>query len=127
MSFEQNASLCEPEVERWLGVSHQVGPLISYWILLKSDIPVSCTTSHPLSYIDQQTNWYQSEMKYFTENIEPKTNAAVTVPSKTTSPFKLEYKIEIIAEDDDFLSDFNRIIDDASIRDMDYPIPDSFY
>ena len=29
---------------RWLGVSHKIGPLMSYWVLPISGIPISCVT-----------------------------------------------------------------------------------
>ena len=53
-------------------------------------------------------------------------NAAVTVPLKMTTSFRPENKIDSMAEDDEFLSDFNRFIDDASIKDAECPTPDSF-
>ena len=115
-----------PELGRWLGVSHRVGPLMSYWILPKSGIPISCVTVQPLSYLDQQTDEYKSRMKEFTTGITPKMNAAAAVPLKLTSSFREENKIDIMTEDEEFLNEFNRVIDDPSIKDADSPTPDSF-
>ena len=39
--FKQNAGLGEAKLGRWLGVSHKVGQLMSYWILPVSGIPIS--------------------------------------------------------------------------------------
>ena len=33
VSYRSNAGLGELEISRWLGVSHKIGQLISYWIL----------------------------------------------------------------------------------------------
>ena len=41
---QSNAGLGEVEVGRWLGVSHRVGQLMSYWVLPESGIPISVTT-----------------------------------------------------------------------------------
>ena len=42
--FRTNAGLGRTEIVIWLGVSHKVGQLISYCILLESSIPIPCTT-----------------------------------------------------------------------------------
>jgi hypothetical protein len=39
--YRSNAGLGEVEIARWLGVSHRVGRLMSYWILPESGIPIS--------------------------------------------------------------------------------------
>ena len=44
VTYQKNAGLGLSNVGIWLGVSHQVGKLMSYWILAKSGIPVSCNT-----------------------------------------------------------------------------------
>ena len=44
VTYRENVGLGVPEVGRWLGVSHRVGQMMSYWILPESGIPVSCTT-----------------------------------------------------------------------------------
>jgi hypothetical protein len=33
--YNDNAGLGETKIGRWLGVSHRVGPIMSYWILIK--------------------------------------------------------------------------------------------
>jgi hypothetical protein len=42
--YRSNAGHREVEVARWLGVSHRVGRLMSYWLLPESGIPISVTT-----------------------------------------------------------------------------------
>jgi hypothetical protein len=41
---QSNTGLGEVEVGRWLGVSHRVDQLMSYWVLPESGIPISGTT-----------------------------------------------------------------------------------
>ena len=43
VTFKSNGGAGGAEIGIWLGVSHRVGPLMSYWILPKSVIPISCT------------------------------------------------------------------------------------
>ena len=40
--FRENAGLGQPTLGRWLGVSHRRGNRMTYWILPKSGIPISC-------------------------------------------------------------------------------------
>lgn len=59
-------------------------------------------------------------MASYTENLEPKMNAAAT------SSFRTEHQIDILEDDEEFLRDFNRVIDDKSIKDVGPPIPDAY-
>ena len=43
--FSTNAGLGESQLGRWLGVSHKVGQMMSYWILSISGKPISCETN----------------------------------------------------------------------------------
>jgi hypothetical protein len=47
--YRSNASLGEVEVAKWLGVSHRVGRLMSYWLLPESGIPISVTTAQRMT------------------------------------------------------------------------------
>ena len=42
ITLRSNGGL-EKSEGRWLGVSRRVGQLISYWLLPKSGIPISCS------------------------------------------------------------------------------------
>ena len=46
----------EPELGRWIGVSHRVGPLMTYYILAKSDISISCGPVQRLTLLKQHTD-----------------------------------------------------------------------
>ena len=72
VTFKQNAGLGEPQIGRWLGVSHRVGPLMSYWVLPESGIPISCTTVQPLSHLDKQKDENISCMSVFDRKIKRK-------------------------------------------------------
>ena len=44
------------EMGQWLGVSHHIGILMSYWILTKSGCVISCTTVQHIPNLELQTN-----------------------------------------------------------------------
>ena len=65
-TYWNNAGLGVPEVGRWLGVSHRVGQMISYWILPISSIPVSCTTVQRITNLEKLTDEYKARMENLT-------------------------------------------------------------
>ena len=54
VTYRRKTGLEEPELGKWLGVSHHVGLEISYWILPESCTPISCTTVQRLTTLEQQ-------------------------------------------------------------------------
>jgi hypothetical protein len=56
VAYKTNDGVASPELGQWLGVSHRVGPLMSYWILPQSGIPISCTTVQRVANLEQQTD-----------------------------------------------------------------------
>ena len=53
--YRHNVGLDKPEIGRWLGVSHKLGKLMSYWVLLESGIAMSCTTLQRVTHLEKQT------------------------------------------------------------------------
>ena len=114
VTFKSNAGLGSYEIGRWLGVSHRVGPLMSYWILPRSGIPISCSTVQRLTMLEQQTEETKQRMSTFDGGLDDKFNA---ISSQITHPLdssnmnipSLEH------EDEDFIAEYKRVIDNESI------------
>ena len=53
--FKQNAGVNAPKLGRWLGLSHRIQQLTTYWILPASVIPISCHTVQRLTVPEEQT------------------------------------------------------------------------
>ena len=70
--YKQNSGLDKPKIGRWLGVSHKVGKLMSYWILPESRLAMSCTTVHIVTHIENQTDEYKKQMNDFQQGLEGK-------------------------------------------------------
>ena len=117
--FKSNAGLSQPELGRWLGVSHRVGPLMSYWILPSSGIPISCTTVQRLTELEKQTDEWKRRIKEYDDTIEKKLDADVPISNKSLIGVDHTKIIDIDDEDPEFLEEFNRIISDESIKDVD--------
>ena len=65
VTFRTNGGLGEPKVGRWLGVSHKIGPLMSYWVLPQSGIPISCITVQRITNSELATNEYKEKLESF--------------------------------------------------------------
>ena len=68
--YRANAGLGDFSIGRWLGVSHKVGQLMSYWILTDTGKVISCTTGQRLTNLEQKTREWISRMDEYDENIE---------------------------------------------------------
>ena len=63
VTYRTNAGLGELSIGRWLGVSHKVGNLMSYWILTVAGHVISTTKVQRLTNIEQQQDKWRSNMK----------------------------------------------------------------
>ena len=67
--YKDNAGVGENSWRRWLGVSHRVGNLMSYWILTLAGRVVSRTTVQRMTNLEQGIDEVKQQMKEFDERI----------------------------------------------------------
>ena len=53
--YKENAGLGETHIGKWLGISHRIVPLISYWILTAQGTVISRTTVQRITHLETQT------------------------------------------------------------------------
>ena len=70
--YQQNAGLDKPEIGIWLGVSHKVGKLMTYWVLPEFRIAMSCTTVQRVTHLEKQTDKYKKRMNDLQQGLEGK-------------------------------------------------------
>ena len=119
--FKSNAGLGEEQLGRWLGVSHKVGDLMSYWILPISGKVISCVTVQRLTRMDQTKEDTKLRMKQFDDEIAAKLDATNIDQSSKLQEQPKWNRLSLEEEDIDFIEDFNRVINDASIPEVDRP------
>ena len=122
VSFRNNAGLGKAEIGRWLGVSHRVGQLMSYWILPASGIPISCTTVQLVTEMEKKTDEFQEKMKRFNDIVNSRIgdhvkSAVISPPDLNKVP--LESIIDLEGEDQEFYNEFNKAISDPSLQEVD--------
>ena len=60
ITYRKNYSLGELSIGRWLGVSHKVGQMMSYWVLPVSGHVIPCVTVKLLNNSERNTDeWSQ--------------------------------------------------------------------
>ena len=69
ISFKGNAVLGMMDIIRWLGVSHRVGVLVSYWILNHKVTVISRTTVQRLINIETETYKVKASVSEFDTEI----------------------------------------------------------
>ena len=126
--FKQNAGVDAPKLGRWLGVSHRIGQLTTYWIIPASGIPISCGTVQLLTVLEEQTAEWKAIISVFEEGLEQKFNASsaeiIGPQLKKLSGIDSETIMHLESEDKYFLIGFKRVINDASIRDIEDLVTD---
>jgi hypothetical protein len=117
--YRSNAGLGEVEVARWIGVSHRVGRLMSYWLLPASGIPVSATTVQRMTNDEKSTDEMQKRMERYEERLQVTFEAQSSDLTRTLRDVHSSYVIDPEHEDPVFYDEFTRVIDDARLEHAD--------
>ena len=117
--FRSNAGLGEVELARWLGVSHRVGRLMSYWVLQESGIPISAITVQRLTNDERNTVEMQQRMNQYDEKLKRVYEAQSADISNGLRNVDSSKIIDPENEDPDFFEDFMRVIDNATLKHAD--------
>ena len=70
VTYLDNAGLGEARLGQWIGVSHRIGPLMSYWILTDTGEQVSRTTVQRVTTLELATDAMKEKTTKFDQNIE---------------------------------------------------------
>ena len=124
--FRTNGGIAEPKIGRWLGVSHKVGPLMSYWILPESGIPISCVTVQRITNAELARDETKSLAKKYDATIDERMKANDIDNGKEMGDQPAWNRLSLDEEDNDFIEEFNRVINDSSIPDVEEYTPDTF-
>ena len=116
-----NAGLGENYLGRWLGVSKKVGQLMSYWILPVSGRPISCVTVQRLTNSEMETDEWKSRMSFYNQQIAEKFNAKDTSLTSIIHDVPDWNRLSVDEGDPEFDADFNRVISDGSVPDVEDP------
>jgi hypothetical protein len=109
--FRSNAGLGEVELGRWLGVSHRVGRMMSYWLLPPSGIPISATTVQRFTNAERATDEMQKRMDEYNEKLKVLFEAQSADITHSLYNVPSDKIIDPKDEDPTFYDDFARVIE----------------
>jgi hypothetical protein len=115
VTSKSNAGLAPPVLGRWLGVSHRVGRLMSYWVLPPSGIPTSCTTVQRLTNLETQTDKWSKQIRTFDDELASKFQATSSDISNSIPHIPHSKLLDLDGEDPAFIEAFSRVIDDDTL------------
>ena len=115
--YNDNAGLGETKLGHWLGVSHHVGSLMSYWILtLKGHVISQMTVSRVTNLEKQQTD-VKHRLEAFDSAITARFNddAHVLVEGEEIQPQDWSEPVD----DLDFLDEFHNVVSNPEVPEAD--------
>ena len=125
VTFRSNAGLGEVQLGRWLGVSHRVGRLMSYWILPSSAIPISATTVQRLTNDERCTDEMKRRMNEYEDKVKSTFETQSADVTNTLRNVESGRIIDHENEDEEFFAEFARVIDDATLPHADDKVDDT--
>lgn len=119
--YKDNAGYSETKLGRMLGVSHRVGPMMSYWILPISCHVISCSTVQRLTLLDQQQEIYIERCKHFDTTVKERLRDGNHVILVDAADQPYDWDNYDFSNDTDFVSEFGKqlVISDPSIPEAD--------
>ena len=125
--YKDNAGVGDNSCGRWLGVSHRVGNLMSYWILTIAGNVVSRTTVQRITNLEQGTTELKDRMKEYTEAIKDALQDQNHIILNEDRRQLQDWNDYTSAVDQAFIDDFDSAISDEKIPEADQDFtPDVF-
>jgi hypothetical protein len=117
--FKENAGMGAVALGRFLGVSHRVGNLMSYWILPVTGHIVSRTSVQRVTNLELQEDNLIRRCRAFDIAIKNYCNDEqyIIQPDANVPNFDLQLDLD---DDPDYQEEFNRVLENKAIEDDDY-------
>ena len=120
--LKEDSGLGEIKLGRFLGVSKQVGSLMSYWVLPASGIPVSRTSVQRVTNLESQTEQCQRRFKIYDQQIAERFNEKyndVDYLQNNNEKPDIEQWQELAGDDEIFYEELARVITNKDIQEAD--------
>jgi hypothetical protein len=117
--FRENAGLGETKLGRWLGVSHRIGTLVSFWVVTSTGKVLSRTTVQRVTNLELQLEENKAKCEAFTTAITERLGGNEMIPIGEDGG--------IVTPDDwddpnfnkEFVEEYGKTINDPDIREAD--------
>ena len=115
--YRDNAGLSEPKIGRWLGVSKNVGTMMTFYVLTQTGQVVSRSSVERVKEIDKQTDDMKSKLKTFDEEVKQR----LKLDDLGTDGDKPDPHLwaDLLDVDPDFRDEFFSVYQSEAIKDAD--------
>ena len=117
--YKENAGVGDNSCGRWLGVSHRVGNLMSYWILTENGRVISRTTVQRITNLEQGTAEVKDRMTRYNERVSTVLKDANHVIQGEGERQLQDWDNYTLEDDPDFAEEFNNLVSDDAIPEAD--------
>ncbi|KAI2511702.1 Reverse transcriptase (RNA-dependent DNA polymerase) [Fragilaria crotonensis] len=117
--YKDNAGLGETKLGRWLGVSHKVGTLMSFWVLTKECQVLSRTTVQRVTNLEQQTQDVIDLGKAFDSAVIPRLGDPDFYPHDGDGKVRPTDWDNNTGFDDEFYEEFGKVVSDQGLPEAD--------
>ena len=126
VSYKENAGLGMTAIGRWLGVSHRVGGLMSYWVLTRTGAVISRTTVQRITNLEKETDEVRASINEFDVEISRRFKEEEDLTYDGAKPNPEDWS-EYFENDPDFQEEFDQIVNDPKVPEADDEFtPDMF-
>ena len=115
--YNDNAGLGETKLGHWLGVSHRVGSLMSYWVLTQKGNIISHTTVSRVTNLEMQIDSTKSCLQEFDTPITDRLNdkAHIIIEGGKSQPY--DWSDHPFDKDFNFVEEFHSVVSSSKIKD----------
>jgi hypothetical protein len=118
VSYKENAGLGDTAIGRWLGVSHRVGGLMSYWVLTRTGTVISRTTVQRITNLEKETTELKEAIQEFDIEINRRLKEEDDPTYDGSKPNPEDWS-EYLESDPDFQEEFDNISSDPTVPEAD--------
>ena len=125
--YNDNAGLAETKLGCWLGVSHRVGSLMSYWVLTQIGSVISRTTVSRVTNLEMQIDSTMSRLQEYDTAITNRLNdkAHIIIEGGKSQPY--DWFDHPFDKDIDFVEEFHSVVSIHEIKEVDEEFtPDTY-
>ena len=115
VTYRTDAGLGPLSLGKWLGVSHKVGQLMSYWILPVSGTVISCTTVQRLTNAEMTTDEWKQQMNEYDNLIKERLLIQDINTNHDANDLRRWNSLSIDDNDPEFIEEWNRTIDNPVV------------
>ncbi len=125
--FRENAGLGETKLGRWMGVSHRIGTLMSFWVVTSTGKVLSRTAVQRVTNLELQLDENKAKCEAFTTAITERLGGNEMIPIGEDCRIMIPDNWDDPNFNKEFVEEYGKTINDPNIREADQDFtPDSF-